>query len=81
MKLLNILIAIVFTYTTNAQSLPDLNAVFSIQPKWSYLHEDVNWYPFQSDSNLHWDEFNGSFYSDHMIKDNYYYLLESALGQ
>ncbi|MDF1695830.1 MAG: T9SS type A sorting domain-containing protein, partial [Saprospiraceae bacterium] len=31
--------------------------------------------------NLHWDEFNGSFYSDHMIKDNYYYLLESALGQ
>jgi len=81
MKYLNILITLLLCHPLTSQNLPDINSLLSIQPKWSYISEDTNWYRIQMDNNPHLDQYFGTFYHNSLIKDETYYLLEATTGQ
>lgn len=60
---------------------PDINDIFSVTPKWSYITEDTNWYRLDTVNNLHFDQYGKrSYYNGLFNGEDDFYLLEFGLG-
>ena len=67
MKYLNIFLLFLVSHKLDCQNLPDISSILSIQPKWSYISEDTNWYRIQLDNNPHLDQYFGKSYQNSLI--------------
>jgi hypothetical protein len=59
---------------------PNINDVFSITPKWSYITEDTNWYRLDTINNLQYDQYSKRGFYNKLFDGDDCYILEFASG-